>query len=41
MNNQQIVLIYLILAITTLLFKWPAGLLVLFIISHANGDLPR
>lgn len=39
MDNRQILLAYLIGLIASVLFTWPAGLLMILVISHINGDL--
>ena len=39
MNGQQIALAYIVSALATALFQWPAGILILFMIAHVNGDL--
>lgn len=39
MTVQQKLLSYLILAIASALFQWPAGILVLMIIADINGDI--
>lgn len=39
MDNRQIALAYLIGLIASVLFTWPAGLVMIMVYAHINGDL--